>query len=150
VLVIAGGGEMVDARPRPVRAAEPKWRRLGPLTRASGLASQIAALEGGAVPASGRWLTSQTIRTTTGIVVVRLKDSDGFSVIVKLAANANAGARLEHETIALRAMHADDRLGRWRAVVPMVLADGYLRGRPYRVESPSTAGALARRGGRWR
>src|SRR5207248_8418648 len=47
---------------------------------------------------------------------------------------ARAAANLERQRAVLAALHADERLGEWRAFVPMLLARGEIAGRMYAVE----------------
>jgi Phosphotransferase enzyme family len=109
----------------------------GRLARAVALAAQVAVLD--AEPplrTDRRVVVSDARLTSTDVAVVVLAASgEAPSVVVKLPMNDNAAARLESEMASLQALHADDRLGGWRELVPRPLRSGTFRGQHYRVES---------------
>ena len=74
--------------------------------------------------------------TSTDIGIVMLAGAGGeSSAVVKLPLTPAAARGLGRESAALAALHADARLGDWRALLARPLASGMVLGRPYRVDS---------------
>jgi aminoglycoside phosphotransferase (APT) family kinase protein len=74
--------------------------------------------------------------TSTGMALVALRPpGKPVSVVMKLPTTAQAMEALRRETRVLASLHADDRLGDWRALIPLPLAEGIADGRPYRVDA---------------
>jgi hypothetical protein len=67
--------------------------------------------------------------------------------VIKLPLTAEARSALERETRVLAALHADERLGDWRSLVPLPLAEGTVLGQPYRIESVLTGSSVGGRAG---
>lgn len=101
-------------------------------------AAEIARLEGHSwFEARWRPVVSEAQLTSTGVAIVVLSANDGAAqAIVKLAVTDAASARLELETATLDALLGDNRLGRWRELIPRPISTGTLRGRRYRVDLP--------------
>jgi hypothetical protein len=74
--------------------------------------------------------------TSTGMAVVEAAGPDGGPrFVIKLPATPQAAEGLRRESDVLAELHADDRLGEWRDLIPLPLAEGEARGRPYRVDA---------------
>lgn len=84
--------------------------------------------------------------TATGRAVVMLA-SPGESpcAVVKLPLTPEAHRGLESEARTLAALHAHERLGHWRRLVPLPLAAGTVLGQPYGIESVPSGSAIGRR-----
>jgi aminoglycoside phosphotransferase (APT) family kinase protein len=126
-----------SARPAPADIVRGRVIPTGRLARAVALAPRIALLDPESPLRSARRVVVSAARlTSTDVAVVVLaRSGEAPSAVVKLPMNAKAAARLEVEMATLQALHADNRLGRWRELVPRPLASGTLRGQRYRVES---------------
>jgi aminoglycoside phosphotransferase (APT) family kinase protein len=90
----------------------------------------LAALPG---PARG-WTIDDACVTSTDMAVIVLV-ARAPAAVVKLPLTAAAARGLERESLALTALHADARLGEWRALLPRMLARGSVRGQPYRLDA---------------
>ncbi len=88
------------------------------------------------VPEPGRRLVAARAQvTSTGMVVIMLAErGHAPCVVLKLPLGTGAARALARETVALEALHAEDRLGSWRRLVPRPLAAGSLDGQPYRLD----------------
>jgi aminoglycoside phosphotransferase (APT) family kinase protein len=81
--------------------------------------------------------------TSTGraVVVLAVADEPPCAVI-KMPLTAEASRGHERESRVLAALHADERLGEWRRLVPLPLAAATLLGQPYRMDSALTGRAI--------
>lgn len=105
-------------------------RRFRQLTR------ELAAIHPEAVPAGGNVVVRGARRTSTGVTVVKLgQPGQPPSAILKLTATAEGMQALARETAVLTTLHADDRLGGWRDLLPRPRAQGTFRGQAYRIDS---------------
>jgi hypothetical protein len=91
----------------------------------------LAALPG---PARGWVIDSARVTSTDMAVIALARPREAPAAVVKLPLTAAAARGLERESAALTALHADQRLGEWRALVPDVLAQGSVRGQTYRLD----------------
>jgi hypothetical protein len=127
-LAAAGAAVRVDA----VRAALPGHRRKSERARAA--ADEIlGSLRGrlGDVP----WAAGRLIPTDGDVAVLEAGPVGGGSpAFIKVAATAAAGSGMADQQRVLEALWADERLGDWRRLVPVVIAGGTYRGLAYLVE----------------
>jgi len=75
-------------------------------------------------------------------VVVVSPPAEPPSAVFKLPLTARAVDGMLRESRALAALHADQRMGTWRRLVPRSLASGILEGRRYRVDSALRGGVV--------
>jgi aminoglycoside phosphotransferase (APT) family kinase protein len=122
------------------------------LAEASVLMPRILADAAATLPATVRRSVVEGAHlTSTDMGIVVLAGAGGrSSAVVKLPLTAAAARGLARESAALAALHADARLGDWRALLARPLASGFVLGQPYRVDSalpgrPVTAGDAGRR-----
>jgi len=97
----------------------------------------ILAATAGDLPACvdrSRILDAHVTSTGVGIAILGRRRQRPC-VVVKLTLAAGAVSGLERESRALAGLHADARLGGWRALVPRRLAEGSLKRRRYAVDS---------------
>jgi O-antigen/teichoic acid export membrane protein len=82
-----------------------------------------------------RWAQHRSLPTVTDISVI-MAGPPGQSprAVIKLATTTPAAQSLRRECDALAALHADARLRDWFGVLPTVLTEGELAGRPYVVQ----------------
>src|SRR3954454_19189070 len=74
--------------------------------------------------------------TSTDVAIVVLgAGQEPARAVIKLPMTPEVAPALRRETRALGALHADDRLGDWRKLIPCPRAFGSVSGRPYRVDS---------------
>lgn len=95
------------------------------------------------------WRTDAVAVTDTSVVVAAVSRADGCRCVVKMPCTTEAQESLRRQADVLAALHGDDRLDGWRAVVPRVVGQGEVNGRPYWVEEalPGTPAArMVRRG----
>jgi aminoglycoside phosphotransferase (APT) family kinase protein len=96
------------------------------------LAAEAAALPPGAGAAG---LLDAHV-TSTGLGIAIAGGRSGLpGVVVKLALTGGAASGLDREGRALAALHGDERLAGWRALVPQRLAHGTLGRRRYAVDT---------------
>jgi aminoglycoside phosphotransferase (APT) family kinase protein len=127
VLAVEAGG----ARQRLgwLRATPAHRRRT---RRATGLMPPVLRSLGG--DARG-WIVHRSLRTLSDMALLTVgPPGEAPRAIVKLATSEAAARSLLRERRTLRVLHADERLGAWRALLPEVLADGACGGMPYLVE----------------
>ncbi len=75
-------------------------------------------------PAPATWSVQTLVRTVNDVMVVTLGPSGHPPTgILKLAYTRSAAESLHRQQAALRALHAEDRLGEWRALLPTILAE---------------------------
>lgn len=128
VLVVDAGG----ARGLAWVRATPAHRRRA--RRAAALVPLI--VDGVAMPAAARaWTVHRSLRTVSDMAVMTIGPARGSPcALVKLATSDAAARSLDREHGALIALHADERLGPWRELLPDVLAHGARAGTCYLVE----------------
>jgi O-antigen/teichoic acid export membrane protein len=81
------------------------------------------------------WTVHRSLRTLSDMALLTVgPPGEPPRAIVKLATSAAAARSLLRERRTLRVLHADERLGTWRALLPDVIADGTFAGAPYLVE----------------
>jgi len=95
--------------------------------------SFIAPLAG--IPAPVSWRVQRLVPTVSDLTVITLGPMDQPpAAVLKLPRSDSAMATLRRQRAVLAALHADPRLGRWRALLPVILAEGVIAGQPYLVE----------------
>jgi aminoglycoside phosphotransferase (APT) family kinase protein len=120
--------------------------------RLSTLACEIAAIHAELLPGGARGsVVCVSERASAGVAVVKLaRPGATASAVLKLAASDEGKRALARETASLIFLHADERLGTWRELLPRPCANGTLQGHVYRIDSvlrghavtsPDTAGA---------
>jgi aminoglycoside phosphotransferase (APT) family kinase protein len=107
------------------------------LTHPSALVPAILEREAGSLSdRDGGLVVASEEVTSTGMAVVVMADSGGRpSLVIKLPMTAEAAEGLTRESRVLAALHANERLGDWRELVPRPLAQGSAGRRPYRVDT---------------
>lgn len=97
---------------------------------------RILANDAAALTACGqRAIVARAELTSTDVVVVVVAPpGEPPSAVFKLPLTPQAADGVLREGRALAALHADERLGDWRRVVPVSIASGTLEGRRYRVD----------------
>jgi aminoglycoside phosphotransferase len=138
-------GTVSSLRPRLGRAWL-EWRNEG-RRRAAMEALEGALVElasAGGLP-SGSWGVQRVLPTETDVTVALLGPVGGVQLGVgRIAEPGHDGADLIRNAEVLAELAADERLGEWRAVIPVPLAHGTYRGRAYAVETLQP-GAVASR-----
>lgn len=112
-------------------------RHRGRLAHICALVPRILAAEARRCPGNGaRPGIARAHLTASGRAVVMVAPpGESPWAVIKLPLTAEANRGLEREARVLAALHADERLGDWRRLVPRPLADGTVLGQPYRIES---------------
>jgi aminoglycoside phosphotransferase (APT) family kinase protein len=125
------------AKARPALLAPIQARPSDRLARARKIAPRIVAAHLGALPrCARRAVVSSAELTSTGLAIVVLAPvGEPLCCVIKMPMTSGAADRLERETAVLTALHADDRLGRWRALLPHPCAHGSVDGQVYRVDT---------------
>jgi aminoglycoside phosphotransferase (APT) family kinase protein len=99
------------------------------LTEARALAPALLAGEDGLVVASVQ-------ATSTGMVVMSMARTGGPPrFVIKMPMTPQAEEGLRRETDVLASLHADERLGDWRRLIPRPLTEGTAGRRVYRVDA---------------
>jgi aminoglycoside phosphotransferase (APT) family kinase protein len=107
------------------------------LAEARALVHRILANDSVVLATCGQRTVSARIELTStdmAVVIISPPAQPPFAV-VKLPMTARAVDGMLRESRALAALHADERLGDWRRLVPVSLASGTLEGRCYRVDA---------------
>ena len=116
------------------------------LREARALLPAILGHEAGSVEVADERITS------TGMAVVTTAGASGNArLVIKIPMTDEASAGLLRESEVLRLLHGDERLGRWRELLPRPLAEGNAARRAYRVDAalpgrapPAPSGPAAR------
>jgi hypothetical protein len=105
--------------------------RLETLTR------EIIAVHSDTLPASlAGAVVCGAQRTSTGAAIVMLGPAGGPPLaVLRVTATAEGRRLFDRETVVLTTLHADQRLGAWRELLPRPWAQGVLRGRYYRLDA---------------
>jgi aminoglycoside phosphotransferase (APT) family kinase protein len=121
----------------PVEILGLRSRRRRQLTDARAFVHRVLASDSTALAACGpRTVIARTELTSTDMAVVIVSPpAEPPCAVFKLPMSARAVDGLLRESRALAALHADERLGEWRRLVPVSLASGALEGRQYRVDA---------------
>jgi aminoglycoside phosphotransferase (APT) family kinase protein len=94
----------------------------------------LAAIHNAASPQN--WKLGELIAGKSDSIVIDFKNLDGGSGALLKAADSPAGrSQLIHQTEVLARLHADTRLGEWRALVPSIQRAGHFGGSYCLVES---------------
>lgn len=113
--------------------------------RAAEMAPRV--LQERAAPGGERgWAVHRSLRTVSDMAVLTIGPArERASAVLKLATSESAARSLERERRTLSALHADERLGAWRAMLPQIVAHGTSAGTPYLIEElmPGRAGTRA-------
>jgi aminoglycoside phosphotransferase (APT) family kinase protein len=106
------------------------------LSKARALVPTILAREAGSLPdCDGRLVVARAEVTSTGMAVVTVARAGGPACfVIKMPVTAEAAEALGREGSILASLHADERLGDWRELIPRPIAEGTAGRRPYRVD----------------
>jgi len=121
----------------PVEILGGRARRRRRLADARAFVHRILASDSAARAACGpRTLIARMELTSTDVAVVIVSSpAQPPCAVFKLPMTAPAVDGMLRESRALAALHADERLGDWRRLVPLSLASGTFEGRRYRVDT---------------
>jgi hypothetical protein len=121
----------------PVEILGLRARRRRRLADARSFVQRVLASDPAVLAACGqRMVIAHAELTSTDVAVVIVSPPvQPPSAVFKLPMTARAVDGIVRETRALAALHADERLGEWRRLLPVPLASGALEGRHYRVDS---------------
>jgi hypothetical protein len=113
-------------------------RRRRRLADARAFVHRILASDPALLAACGRpaVIARAELTSTDVAVVVVSPPAQPPCAVFKLPMTARAVDGMLRESRTLAALHADERLGDWRRLVPVSLASGTLEGRSYRVDAP--------------
>ncbi|MGH3301317.1 MAG: phosphotransferase family protein, partial [Streptosporangiaceae bacterium] len=124
--------------------------------QASTIRSRLVRSEAGGVPAAvvqaaltaGDWRPESNLRTVSDSAVVMVRGCGTEAAVLKVAASSNGIESLRREWLALECLHADDRLGSWRSLLPVPLSFGNVSAGAYLVTSklPGLDGRQAKPG----
>lgn len=128
---IAGGGVAWLVGQTVVAAGIGGRRVSGSLVRSphSGVPARVRQQALGRVAAGG-WRVERTVRTVSDTAVVLLSSPAGSAVLKIARADLGAAALLREQDI-LRRLWSEERLGRWRTMLPEVLDQGRVRDGTY-------------------
>jgi aminoglycoside phosphotransferase (APT) family kinase protein len=131
------------------RVAGRRGGRRARLADGCALVPRILAAEAESLPRrNGRPGIAQARLTVTGRAVLVLASAgEPPCAVIKLPLTAEACRGLDREARVLATLHDDERLGDWRGLVPLPLAQGTVLDQPYRIESVLTGSAIGRRVG---
>jgi aminoglycoside phosphotransferase (APT) family kinase protein len=102
----------------------------GRLTEARALLPAILGDDAGA-----HTIADERITSTGMAVVTTAHASGGPRLVIKIPMTDEAAAGLRRESEVLRSLHADERLGDWRDLLPRSRAEGRAARRTYRVDA---------------
>jgi aminoglycoside phosphotransferase (APT) family kinase protein len=121
----------------PVEILGVRARRRRRLADARAFVQRIIANDSAVLAACGRRTVIARVELTSTDVAVVIVSPPARPplAVVKLPMTASAVDGMLRESRALAALHADERLGDWRRLVPVSLASGMLDGRRYRVDA---------------
>jgi aminoglycoside phosphotransferase (APT) family kinase protein len=121
----------------PVEILGVRARRRRRLADARAFVQRIIANDSAVLAACGRRTVIAHVELTSTDVAVVIVSPPARPplAVVKLPMKASAVDGMLRESRALAALHADERLGDWRRLVPVSLAWGMLEGRRYRVDA---------------
>lgn len=81
-----------------------------------------------------RWLAHRRLPTVSDVTVTSVGPAAAPVAVVKLARTYSGTLSLRRHTAALAALHADERLGAWRSLLPSIVAGGVVGEQSYLVE----------------
>jgi Phosphotransferase enzyme family len=121
----------------PVEVLGSRVRRRRRLAEARALVHRILASDSVVLAACGQRPEIARIELTSTDMAVAIISAPAQPplAVVKLPMTAWAVDGMVRESRALAALHADERLGDWRRLVPVSLGSGTLEGRRYRVDA---------------
>jgi aminoglycoside phosphotransferase (APT) family kinase protein len=110
------------------------------------LAREIAAIHADLLPGgTPGGVVCVSERASTGVAVVKLaRPGARPTAVLKLTASEEGKRALARETASLGTLHAVERLGAWRELLPRPCAQGTLQGHVYRIDSALTGRAVTR------
>jgi O-antigen/teichoic acid export membrane protein len=147
-------GRALAAERGPLRAVR-RVARWWPDRRCARQAARLAPEILGRIPAArapegaAGWSLQRCLHTVNDRTVAAVGPRGGSPrAVIKLATTPAAARGLRRERDVLTALHADERLGAWRRILPAPLADGEATGSVYTVESfcPGTAASAVATG----
>ncbi len=132
----------LDVRPLLRLLAVPRkiWRRWSQRSHVAEAYKLLPRILPGIVsdneaPDSGTWEVQSIVPTVGDIIVVNLGPTGSKPVaLLKLPQSDSAERSLRWQKAVLAGLHTNTSLGEWRALLPELLADGEIAGRPYAVE----------------
>jgi aminoglycoside phosphotransferase (APT) family kinase protein/O-antigen/teichoic acid export membrane protein len=145
LLQLAGGKLAAESGPlHALRRVARWWPDRRGARRAARLAPEILRrITTARTPeAAAGWSLQRCLHTVNDRTVAAVGPSGGSPrAVIKLATTPAAATGLRRERDVLTALHADERLGTWRRILPTTLADGEATGSVYTVEGfcPGTA-----------
>jgi O-antigen/teichoic acid export membrane protein len=144
LLQLAGRALAAEGGPlHAVRRVARWWPERRCARRAARLAPEIlGTVTPGRAPEAAGWSLQRCLRTVNDRTVAAVGPSGGSPrAVIKLATTPAAATGLRREREVLTALHADERLGTWRRILPTTLAEGEAAGSVYTVEGfcPGTA-----------
>jgi aminoglycoside phosphotransferase len=84
----------------------------------------------------GTWRTHEMLHTLSDVTILTAGPTgQPFRALIKIAETAAAAEGLDWQRRTLTALHGDERLGDWRALLPRVLDSGETEGTAYLVEN---------------
>ena len=87
------------------------------------------------LPPPTTWTVRHVVRTVTDRGVVMLGPvGQPVIAVLKMAHTPQAILSLQRNNAALKLLHADERLGSWRTLIPTLLAEGVVHGYHYAIE----------------
>lgn len=87
------------------------------------------------LPPPTTWTVRHVIRTVTDRRVVMLGPvGQPPMAVLKMAHSPQAVLSLQRNNATLKLLHADERIGSWRTLIPMLLAEGVVNGQHYAIE----------------
>jgi aminoglycoside phosphotransferase len=112
-------------------------RRVRQLSKARALVPQIVRANASSLPrCAGTSAIARAELTSTNVAVfVLAPEGGGPCAVVKVPVSAQAARGVAAESVALAALHGDERVGDWRRLVPRAWVAGTVDGRSYRVDS---------------
>jgi O-antigen/teichoic acid export membrane protein len=113
------------------------WRRHQSRNRVNELVPLImqAMPAGAGAPLDETWTVQRYIHTVTDLTVVALGPRQKpAQAALKLPRSGNAVRSSQHQSEVLARLHADERLGSWRDLLPTLLIEGEVAGQTFLIE----------------
>lgn len=111
------------------------WRRVHARHIAQAQASLPQVLARLASPGARQWVVQSVVPTLSDLTVLMLgREGQPASAVLKIPQSPTGAETLRRQREVLAELHAEERLGTWRAVLPVITAHGEVAGHPYYVE----------------
>ncbi|MGH3794041.1 MAG: phosphotransferase [Pseudonocardiaceae bacterium] len=130
---VVGGGLLVLRAgwlPRPIVGPFAGLRHAGLLARVAPVALASLSEDG-----TRRWRVQGRLPGRSDTATGLIGPDQGTTALLKVAESASGRLELARQSAVLAAVHADDRLGAWRELVPRILGSGQSGASYYVVES---------------